>query len=138
MNIMIIIGLNLTNELKSKLKSILNKNINYFKEALYLETKDIFIDNYHKKEFDFFKFKDNISEYFVYSLDDLEKEIFIDIMADTVIDLDNKEFLENSSTLYFRELASKYNVSISEIIDKLEVVKLKIDEFKIENPKLII
>ena len=124
-NIVKVFGLKLVNKLNNKLENILSTGINYFKENLYLETKDIFIDSYYKKEFDFFKFKDFISEYFVLSLDDIEKEIFVDVIIDIIIDLDNSDFLERNSMLYFRNLASKYNISISEIIDKLEKQKTK-------------
>ena len=134
-----VFGLKIIEQLKNKLESILEREseISYFKENLYLETKDLFIKNYYNKEFDFFKFKDFISEDIVYSLDEIEKEIFVEVIADMIIDLDNGEFVEKFNTLYFRDIASKYCISISEIIDRLEAVNLKISEFEIERPKLI-
>ena len=59
-------------------------------------------------------------------------------MSDIIIDMDDSEFTERYNVLYFRNLASKYNISISEIINRIEAVSLKIKEFKIENPKLVI
>ncbi len=134
-----VFGLKIIDQLKNRLESILEREseINYFKENLYLETKDLFIKNYYNKEFDFFKFKNYISEDIVYSLDEIEKEIFVEVIADMIIDLDNKEFASKFNTLYFRDIASKYCISISEVIDRIEAVKLKIGEFRIEEPKLI-
>ena len=134
-----VFGLKIINQLKNRLGSILEREseISYFKENLYLETKDLFIKNYHNKEFDFFKFKDFISEDIIYALDEIEKEIFVEVIADMIIDLDNKEFVEKFNTLYFRDIASKYCISISEVIDRIEAVKLKIGEFQVEEPKLI-